>query len=543
MNWRPGTLTTAGLSLAVLFAASVSAKPGLAQQLGGILRMSHFDSPASMSMHEESTAAVNRPMMGVFNNLVMYRQDVPQNSLESIVPDLATGWSWSEDATELTFPLRQGVKWHDGKPFTAKDVKCTWDLLAGKSAEKFRLNPRKSWYSNLEEVTANGDHEVTFRLKRPQPSFIALLAAGWSPVYPCHVPPRDMRLKPIGTGPFKFVEFKPNELIRVAKNPDYWKPGRPFLDGIEWPIIPSISTRLLGFVADKFDTVYGVTIPLLHDVRSQAPQAVCDVIPTNVPRTLLVNRAVPPLDNPELRRAMSLTIDRKAFIDILTLGQGDVGGAMLPAPEGIWGMPPELLKTLPGYGTDVAKNRAEARSLMEKLGYGPNKRLGFKVAVRNIQPARDPAVILIDHLKEIYIDGELDTVDTTNWYPKVMRKDFTVGAVVSENGLDDPDQQFYENFVCGAERNYGGYCNPELDRMIDRQSMEADREKRRQLVWQIEKQLVEDSVRPVIFYPRAAICTQPRVKGLTQMVNSIYNGSRLEDVWLEQGIGSSVQRQ
>ena len=526
----------------LLFVLAPSA-PASGQQPGGVLRMSHFDSPASMSMHEESTAAVNRPMMGVFNNLIMYRQDAPQNTSETIMPDLATGWSWNEDATELTLPLRRDVKWHDGKPFTARDVKCTWDLLTGKASEKLRLNPRKSWYANLEEVAVNGDYEVTFRLKRPQPSFTALLAAGWSPVYPCHVPPREMRLKPIGTGPFKFVEFKPNELIRVAKNPDYWKPGRPFLDGIEWPIIPSISTRVLGFLADKFDTVYGVTIPLLQDVKTQAPQAVCDVIPTNVPRTLLVNRAVPPFDNSELRRAMALTIDRKAFIDILTLGQGDVGGAMLPAPEGVWGMPAEMLKSLPGYSPDVAKNRAEARSLMEKLGYGPNKRLGFKVAVRNIQPARDPAVILIDHLKEIYIDGELDTVDTTNWYPKVMRKDFTVGAVVSENGLDDPDQQFYENFVCGAERNYGGYCNPELDRMIDRQSTEADLEKRRQLVWEIEKKLVEDSVRPVIFYPRAAICALPRVKGLTQMVNSIYNGSRFEDVWLEQGVGSSAPRQ
>src|SRR5260370_36861571 len=91
---------------------------------------------------------------------------------------------------------------------------------------------------------------------------------------------------------------------------------------------------------------------------------------------------------------------------------------------------------------------------MEKLGYGPQKRLAVKVSVRHIAVARDPAVILIDHLKEIYIDGELDTVDTTNWYPKVMRKDFTVGQVVSENALDDPDQQFYENYVCGAERNY-----------------------------------------------------------------------------------------
>jgi peptide/nickel transport system substrate-binding protein len=207
----------------LLVAMSVS-EAAFAQKQGGTLRMSHFDSPASMSLHEEATAAANRPMMGVFNNLVMYKQDVPQNSMQSIVPDLAVSWSWSEEGTELTFPLRQGVKWHDGKPFTAHDVKCTWDTLTGKSENKLRLNPRKSWYRNLEEVSVNGDYEVTFRLKRPQPSFLALLASGWSPIYPCHVAPRDMRTRPIGTGPFKFVEFKPNELIRVIRNPDYWKP-------------------------------------------------------------------------------------------------------------------------------------------------------------------------------------------------------------------------------------------------------------------------------------------------------------------------------
>ena len=504
-----------------------------AQKQGGVVKMSHFDSPASMSLHKESTAAANRPMMGVFNNLVMYKQDVPQNSMQSIVPDLAASWSWSEDGTELTFPLRQGVKWHDGKPFTANDVKCTWDMLSGKAGDKLRLNPRKSWYRNLEEVTVNGDHEVTFRLKRPQPSFLALLASGWSPVYPCHVAPRDMRTRPIGTGPFKFVEFKPNESIRVIRNPDYWKKDRPYLDGIEYTIIPSISTRILGFVAGKFDTVTGVTVPLLKDVKSQAPQAVCEVVPTNVPRTLLVNPAAPPFDNRELRRAMALSLDRKSFIDIITLGMGDIGGVMLPAPEGVWGMPPEMLKTLPGYDSDVAKNRAEARKITEGLGYGPDKRLAVKVSIRNIVPTRDPAVILIDQLKEIYIDGELETVDTTQWYPKVMRRDFSVGMVVSENGLDDPDQQFYENYVCGADRNYAGYCNPQLDELIDRQSMEPDRDKRRQLVWEIERRLAEDNVRPVIFYARQATCRQPRVKGITQMVNSIYNGSRFEDLWID----------
>src|SRR6516225_1405233 len=230
------------LAAAALLLASSTGNPAFAQRQGGVLRVPHFDSPASMSLLEESTVAVNRPMMGVFNNLVMYKQHVPQNSLKSIVPDLATSWAWSEEGTELTLPLRQGVTWHDGKPFTARDVKCTWDLLAGKASEKLRINPRKGWYSDLADVTTNGDYEVTFHLQRPQPSFLALLASGWSPIYPCHVSPREMRQHPIGTGPFKFVEFKPNQSITVTRNPDYWKSDRPYLDGIEWTIIKDLST-------------------------------------------------------------------------------------------------------------------------------------------------------------------------------------------------------------------------------------------------------------------------------------------------------------
>jgi peptide/nickel transport system substrate-binding protein len=519
---------------ALLLAVS-AADSASAQKQGGVLRMPHGDSPASMSILEESTIAAEAPMMGVFNNLVMFDQHVAQNSLKSIVPDLAISWSWNEEGTELRFPLRQGVKWHDGKPFTAQDVKCTWDLLAGKSSEKLRVNPRKPWYGNVEEVRMNGDYEVTFQLKRPQPALLALLASGWSPVYPCHVSPRDMRSHPIGTGPFKFVEFKPNETIRLTRNPDYWKPGRPYLDGIEYTIIREIATRNLAFIAGKSDATspYGLTIPLLKDVRSQAPQAICEVTATNVSRTLIINPDKPPFDNPDLRRAMSLTLDRKAFLDIITEGQGDIGGAMLPPPEGVWGMPPEMLKLLPGYDPDVAMNRAEAREIMGKLGYGPAKRLSVTLSSRNIPTYRDPAVILIDQLKQIYIDVELEPVDTVQWFPKLMRKDYTIGISGSEAGVDDPDQQFYENYVCGAERNYTGYCNPEVDKLVDRQSIETDPEKRRRLVWQIERRLAEDGARPVIFYPRGATCRQPYVKGLTIMVNSIYNGWRMEDVWLD----------
>jgi peptide/nickel transport system substrate-binding protein len=520
------------LAVGALLAALHVAETAFAQKPGGILQMPGFASPASMSIHEESTIAAGIPLMGVFNNLVLFDQHVAQNSLASIVPDLASEWSWDETGTALTFRLRQGVKWHDGKPFTAADVKCTWDALAGKTAEKLRVNPRKSWYRNLEEVTANGDYEVTFHLKRPQPYLIALLASGQSPVYPCHVPLRDMRSHPIGTGPFKFVEYKPNEHIRVVRNPDYWKPGRPYLDGIETTIIPSISTRLLAFVAGNFDMIQ-LTIPQLKDLRAQAPEARCDVVMDNNSRDLLINRAKPPFDNLELRRAMALSLDRQAYIDILAEGQGAVGGTILPPPDGVWGMPADVLYGVSGYGPDVAKNRAEALAIMHQLGYGPGKRLAVKVSTRDVAGYRDAAVIAISQLRDIYIDGELEAIDTANWFPRVIRKDYTLGVTVAEGGLDEPDQKFYETYVCGADRNYTGYCNDETDRLIDRQSIEADPEKRRKLVWEVERRLAEDASRPVLLYSRFATCMQPRLKGLTTMTNSRFNGWRMEDVWLD----------
>jgi peptide/nickel transport system substrate-binding protein len=373
---------------------------------------------------------------------------------------------------------------------------------------------------------------VSFHLERPQPAFVALLASGYSVVYPCHVTPSDMRQHPIGTGPFKFVEFKPNERITLTRNQDYWKNDRPYLDGIEFTIIRDVSTANLAFIAGKVDWI-ATTLPLLKEVKSQAPEAVCEVTPGGISRNLIINRDAPPFDNAEMRRAMALSLDRKAFIDIISEGQGDIGGVMQPLPEGVWGMPPEILQALPGYDPDVQKNRSEAREIMRKLGYGPDKRLALKVSTRNIPPFRDPAVILTDQLKEVFIDGELDIVETASWYPKMYRKDYKIGLNLTGGGVDDPDQQFYESYACGSPRNYTGYCNPELEGLFDGQSIEAEPRKRKKLVWEIERKLAEDGARPIIFYNRFAYCWQPKVKGWTMMANSIINNWRMEDAWLD----------
>jgi peptide/nickel transport system substrate-binding protein len=170
---------------------------------------------------------------------------------------------------------------------------------------------------------------------------------------------------------------------------------------------------------------------------------------------------------------------------------------------------------------------------MEKFGYGPANKLSLKVSTRDIPPYRDPAVILIDQLKEIYIDAELEPIDTTGWYPKVFRKDYVIGLNLTGNGIDDPDQAFYENYACGSDSNYDGYCNAEIDKLFDQQSMEADQEKRKRMVWDIERRLAEDVARPVLYHNRSGTCWQPYVRGYSPMVNSIYNGNRMEDVWLD----------
>jgi peptide/nickel transport system substrate-binding protein len=521
--------------LAALLFGIVATSAASEPKHGGVLRMEHRGGIASASILEEATFSTVVPFMGIFNNLVMYKQDVAQNSIDDIVPDLATSWAWSPDRTKLTFELRKGVKWHDGVPFTAKDVQCTFYLVMGRSQDKLRKNPRKSWYQNVSDVVTNGDYEVSFILKRPQPALITLLASGYSAIYPCHVSAAQMRTHPIGTGPFKFAEYKTNQSIKVVRNPDYWKKGRPYLDGIDYTIIHDVSTSILAFVAGKYDTTFptNLTVAEVKDLKKQDPKAVCKVEPDNVNTNLIVNRDAAPFNNPDIRKAMALALDRKAFIDILFEGQADIGGAMLPPPQGIWGLTPEILKTIPGYGPDVEKNREEARKLMEKAGYGPNHHLKIKVSTRNLPVYRDPAVILIDQLKHIYIDAELDVVETAQWFPKIARKDYTVGLNLTGNAVDDPDQAFYENYACGSQRNYTGYCNPDLQKLFDQQSMETDRAKRQKIVWEIDKKLQEDVARPIIFHARQGTCWQPYVKGITVMVNSTYNGYRYEDVWLD----------
>ena len=245
------------------------------------------------------------------------------------------------------------------------------------------------------------------------------------------------------------------------------------------------------------------------------------------------NRVNPPFDNAEMRKAMSLALDRKPFNSILMEGQARMGGAMLPQPEGEWGMPPEMVATLTGYGPDAAKNLAEAQAIMQKLGYSEAKPLPIKIQTRNLPSYRDAAVIVADQLKRIFIAGELDILDTPRWYSRLSRKEYTIGVNITGVSVDDPDGNMVENYSCNSERNYTQYCNADVDRQLSAQSRELDKDKRKKIVWDIERILVEDAARPVILHSSAANCWQPYVKNFRPHDNSQYNNLRFEDVWLD----------
>jgi peptide/nickel transport system substrate-binding protein len=523
-------------SVALLGIVLLAATPVAAQKRGGTLRLYHNDNPPSASLLEESTIASVTPFSAIFNNLVVFDPAKVHESLDTVIPDLAESWSWDPTNTKLTFKLRQGVKWHDGQPFTAKDVQCTWRMLIGKSeVQDFHRNPRKVWYAKLKDVTINGDYGATFELSEPQPSLPVLLASAFSVVYPCHVPQATMRTRPIGTGPFKFVEFNRGTSIRLVRNPDYWKKDRPYLDEITFRMIDSRATRMLAFATGEFDITFpaDVSVSLMKDVKARAPNAICEVITTGTQSNLMVNRVNPPFDNPDLRKAMSLAIDRKAFNTLLMEGLGLIGGAMLPKPAGEWGMPPEMVSSLTGYGPDTDKNIAEAQAIMQKIGYSDAKPLQIKIQTRNLPTYREPAVILADQLKKIYIVSELDILETPQWYARLARKDYTIGLNVTGVSVDDPDGNLIESYSCKSERNYTQYCNAEVDRLLVAQSRELDKEKRKKIVWDIERLLVDDAARPSINFGVAANCWQPYVRNYTPHVSSLYNTLRFEDVWLD----------
>src|SRR5438309_6141608 len=533
MNRQKLKLLVHALVTFLLVAAGHSAQ---APKAGGILNATLIEAPPSFSIHDETTISAVWPMMPCYSNLLLFDPLKKQESLDTLIPELAEKWSWQEGGKSLAFSLRKDVKWHDGQPFTSKDVKYTFDTIReveGVTA-KLCVNPRKLWYDNVESIDATEPQRVIFRLKRPQPSLLLMLASGYAPIYPAHVSLSELRTKCVGTGPFKLKEYRQGELIELVKNSDYFVKGRPYLDGIRYTISKERSTRYSALQTGRQDIpfIWEVAKTAAETTKQAVPQLVMIETSTNVNDHIVVNFRRPLFKDPKIRLAISLAVDRKGYIQAGRQGAAIMGGVMLPKPYGVWGLSEAEQKKIPGFG-DPAKQKAEATKLLAELGYGPSKPLKISVSTRAIAIYVDIASFIIDQFKQVGIEASLEQIETGVWHPKMTRGEFEVAVNTTGIGPDDPDANFYENFKCGSARNYSDYCSKEIDSLIEKQSQTTDQKKRLQLVNEIDKRLQLDGARLMLGWSKEYVVMWPYVKNVVPH-QSIYNYGRMQEVWLDE---------
>jgi len=501
---------------------------------GGTLNvMLREDLSQGFAIHESATISVVFPSSPCFNNLVMFDPANPVESPDSVVPELAERWSWQDNYRNLVMFLRRNVKWHDGHPFTSKDVKFTFDMIreAPESTAKLRLNPRKDWYANVEAIEAADPYTVVFRLKRPQPSLLMLLASGYSPIYAAHVNPADYRTRCMGTGPFKVKEWRRGEFIEYVKNQDYFIKDRPYLDGLRYVIIVERGTRTAALQSGQLDVAMPgeTTKTAAEQLKKAVPQLVVTTVAASVTDNIVMNQKKAPFDNAKLRLAVSYAIDRRGLIKGVHQDGAVPAVAMMPRPYGVWGLLDRDFAALPGYGKP-ADMKEHAKKLMAEVGYGPGKPLHVEIVTRAIAVYVDMASFAINELKQVGIEATLKQVETAQWHPMATRGDYQIGANLTGLGVDDPDANFYENFACGSPRNYGFYCSEQVMKMIDQQSMELDPAKRLALVIAVQKQLEQDAARPTLDQRLDYFTVWPHVKNMVPHHN-IFNFGRMQNVW------------
>jgi peptide/nickel transport system substrate-binding protein len=455
-------------------------------------------------------------------------------SADTIIGELAEKWSWQDNYRNLVFFLRRDVKWHDGKPFTSKDVKYTFDMVreAPDAQVKLRISPRTDWYANVEAIEAPDPHTVIFRLKRPQPSLLMMLASGYSPIYAAHVPPASYRTGCVGTGPFKVKEWRKGEFVDYVRNPDYFVKGRPYLDALRFVVIKERGTRIAALQAGQVDVSFPGEVPKTsaEQLKQAVPQLVVTPFSENVNDNIIMNVTKPPFDNAKVRLAVSYAIDRRALVRAVHQGGAVVGVSLAPRPYGVWGLVEKDLLALPGYGTNPADEKAKARKLLAEVGISPQSPLRVEMVTRAQPIYVDMASFVINELKQVGIEATLKQIETAQWHALASRGDYQIGANLTGIGPDDADANFYENYACSSPRNYTKYCNERLAKAVDEQSQEIDPKKRLVKVHDILKQLEADAARPMLDWRIDYFTVWPHVKNLIPH-QSMYNFGRMQEVW------------
>ncbi len=463
-----------------------------AQEQGGTFIMAMSGEPQSLVGFLATDTNANMISNNVFSKLVSLNPDMTPR------PDLAESWEVSEDGLSYTFNLVTNARWHDGEPVTAEDVVFTVEEIVAKHFPR-----ASSWVPNVESVTANGDHQVTFTLKEPFAPFMTLMGASLGSgmlIMPKHIyegtdiPNNPANFAPIGSGPFKFERWDRGANIQLVRNDDYFTEGQPFLDRVIGQIVPDASSRLLAFEQGEIDFLHMYILPNDQIGRLKEDERFKIAYGGNGPSTsefLLFNLREGPLSNVAVRQAIAHALDRDAIRDVSLFGEGITATSHINSALG-WVQTAEF-----DYAHDVEK----ANAMLDEAGF-PRGDDGIRFSIRGVWAGgRDfesrSAEVIRSQLEEVGIDYLIETYDRPTFIDRVFKQwDFDAAHQLFTTGPDPTmsvPSRYHSNQIRKAPFVNGmGYSNPELDAIFDKEFAIQDLAERKAVWTEAQKILMRD---------------------------------------------------
>src|SRR5438093_4030330 len=523
-------------AVAVLIGALVVAVPAALQgaetpRRGGVLLAAIAADAPSLDPHQEQTFATMEMVAPLYSTLLQ----IDPLSYPKIIGDAAIEWKISPDGLTYTFKIRPGIRFHDGSPLTAADVKASYDKIVFPPDGVRSI--RKHHYSAIASVEAPDPGTIIFKLKFPSASLLVNLASPSNVIYPKKYLDKDPNYfmkNVVGSGPFKFKSYTPGASFEGERNPDYFVKDRPYLNGYKFFISTETSVRAAAVRSGRAYIEFR-DLPSA-EVDAIKKQLGDKVVVQHTPMTgqfgIAINNTVKPFTDERVRKALTLGLDRYTGGRVLfgLTGLKDVGGLLRPGTE--FAMLEADLQKLPGFGKDMEKNRAEAKKLLAEAGY-PH---GFKVVLKNRNvklPYQDFAVFAIQEWRKIGIEAEHRPLETAAWFADGRDSgNFELIIAPTVEASDDPDV-FLRRYTTGDTQNWGRFTDPVVDDLFSRQSRALDAAERRKVMLQLQKPVLEHaSYRPGRWWSRNVV-HWAKVKNYVAPRNH-YPNQKLQDVWLSE---------
>lgn len=492
---------------------------------GGILKLSFRNIPANFDPLAGLGSSPISILGACYSSLVRFDPQDPAK----IIGDLALDWQESEDGLSYTFNLREGVKFHDGTPFTSADAKTSFDWIRHPPEGVTSLRASALWM--VESIDAPDDFTVVFNLSQRSHSFIQTMATAWMLVMPKHILESEGPLvdKIIGTGPFKFREQVSGVSFEIERNPDYYDPERPYLDGIIWYVVPNEATATEYFRTGQLDMYQEPQVQVMKVIETEmADFATLLKVSSLGADSFTLNTTAAPLDDVRVRQALSYAMDRDELISIIQGDNATVGGL---TPPGQWTLPKEDLVKMPGYGPDKEANRQEAIRLLAEAGHSSG--LTLPIMIRQSAGTQEQnAIVFKEQMAKVGVTINIEALDSAAYLDALAQRNFVIAARNIASLIDDPDASLGDYVTCNGAYS-PNYCDTTIDDMFARQSTAKNADDRRALAREIELKALNDAPFLVLFW-------KIKAQGVRNNVHNFVlhpegdNNRRYDDIWLSE---------